>query len=218
MTESPLTGLTRTTRGGPPRKGPLLVLAGAGSGKTRVITHRLARLVETGADPRAILAVTFTNKAAEEMRERARQPARRRRPLLSFIGTFHAWSLRLLRRYAARGERPAALRDRRRPPTSSPWSRKPWRSCRSPTRSCPPGAVRARISRPRTRSSRRSSSSETQTDFAGERIAQVYRPLREEARGGGRARLRRPDRALRAPPARAPDILGARSGAASATC
>src|SRR5215475_11461902 len=76
--------------------GPLLVLAGAGSGKTRVVTRRLARLVREGADPRRIVAVTFTNKAAEEMRERVAALLGARLP--SFVGTFHAWGLRFLRR------------------------------------------------------------------------------------------------------------------------
>src|SRR4249919_2753035 len=80
-------------------RGPLLVLAGAGSGKTRVITHRLAHLVAGGVDPRAIAAVTFTNKAASEMRERAERLLGVA-PLASFVGTFHSWSLRLLRRRA----------------------------------------------------------------------------------------------------------------------
>jgi DNA helicase-2/ATP-dependent DNA helicase PcrA len=77
---------------------PLLVVAGAGSGKTRVITYRIARLVASGADPRRILAVTFTNKAAGELRDRVGHLLRRDSGGL-WVGTFHSVSARLLRRW-----------------------------------------------------------------------------------------------------------------------
>src|SRR5262252_8879246 len=82
--------------------GPLLVVAGAGSGKTRVITYRLARLVATGADPRRILAVTFTNKAAGELRERVDRLLWDRMGIGTrglWVGTFHATSARILRQW-----------------------------------------------------------------------------------------------------------------------
>jgi len=82
--------------------GPLLVVAGAGSGKTRVITYRLARLVATGADPRRILAVTFTNKAAGELRERVDKLLWDRMSIGTrglWVGTFHATSARILRQW-----------------------------------------------------------------------------------------------------------------------
>ena len=80
-------------------EGPMLVIAGAGSGKTRALTYRVSRLIEDGVDPSDILLLTFTNKASREMLARVEQlvtiDTRR-----IWGGTFHAMGNRLLRRNA----------------------------------------------------------------------------------------------------------------------
>lgn len=93
-------------------EGPLMILAGAGAGKTRVITHRMVHLIKQGTPPDAILALTFTNKAAREMRERVEALINAdkdiNRPVsaqatgmpLPFVSTFHALGVWLLRKHA----------------------------------------------------------------------------------------------------------------------
>jgi len=76
-------------------EGPLMIVAGPGTGKTRTLTHKIARLIQNGSDGRNMLAVTFTNKAATEMKDRLRALLGKEQPL-PFVGTFHSLGYRII--------------------------------------------------------------------------------------------------------------------------
>lgn len=79
-------------------EGPLIVFAGAGSGKTKVLTYRIAHLLKLGVSPFQIMAVTFTNRAATEMRERVQQLVGDGQANDVWVRTFHSMAVRILRR------------------------------------------------------------------------------------------------------------------------
>src|SRR3954465_9110167 len=84
------------------KEGPLMIIAGAGSGKTKVLTTRIAHLMNKGVDAFNILALTFTNKAAAEMKERVEHILANREARNLYIGTFHSVFARILRGEAHR--------------------------------------------------------------------------------------------------------------------
>jgi DNA helicase-2/ATP-dependent DNA helicase PcrA len=154
--------------------GPLLVLAGAGSGKTRVITYRIAWLIgERGVAPYNILAVTFTNKAASEMLSRVEHlvPNIGARP---WIGTFHSTSLRMLRRFADRlgYTKSFAVYD-----TADQLTlvRRCMRELQMNDEAFPPRLILTRISNAKNELIGPAEYEKHNLDFFGARVAEVYR-------------------------------------------
>jgi DNA helicase-2/ATP-dependent DNA helicase PcrA len=161
--------------------GPLLVLAGAGSGKTRVITYRIAYLIgELGVYPSRILAVTFTNKAASEMLGRVQHlvPNIGGRP---WIGTFHSTSLRALRQFADRlgFTKSFAVYD-----TADQLTliRRCMRELNVNDEAFPPRAVLSRISHAKNELIGPAEYEKTNLDFFGARVAEIYRMYQKRLR------------------------------------
>jgi DNA helicase II / ATP-dependent DNA helicase PcrA len=127
-------------------RGPLLVLAGAGTGKTRVVTYRIAELIRSRVKPERILAVTFTKKAAGEMQQRAKQLLMRSRGASPEISTFHSLCVRVLRRHIKKLGYPEkfVICDRNEQESQA---RTALRELRAPNAALAPGDMLAIISR-----------------------------------------------------------------------
>jgi DNA helicase II / ATP-dependent DNA helicase PcrA len=166
--------------------GPLLVLAGAGTGKTRVVIARIGELIRRGTRPSRILAVTFTNKAAREMLARASAAGGRRRDPEEKpeISTIHALCARILRRHAEAAGYPRrfAIIDRG---EQEGIARRVLRELRVPETSLRPGDLLARISRWKTAAVRPAEAIETAGEDSWHLAASGYRRYQEALRATG---------------------------------
>jgi DNA helicase-2/ATP-dependent DNA helicase PcrA len=170
-------------------EGPLLVLAGAGTGKTRVVTHRIAELIRRGTAPDRILAVTFTRKAANEMLERATallvdKRSRRKQQPRPQISTFHSLCVRILRRHIERLGYPKgfAICDRG---DQEAEARAALREIRCPNESLRPGDMLAIVSQWKSRSiepGRAASAAETDKEHLA---AAAYRRYQDKLKTKG---------------------------------
>jgi DNA helicase-2/ATP-dependent DNA helicase PcrA len=164
--------------------GPLLVLAGAGTGKTRVVTYRIAELIKHGTRPGQILAVTFTNKAAAEMQERAASLLGKKPPEKPEISTFHSLCVRILRRHATRLGYPAqfAIYDRG---DQESVARTALREIRVPDEALRPGDLINFISRWKTHSIRPEKAASLATTDKEHLASMAYRRYQQALRQAG---------------------------------
>ncbi len=165
-------------------QGPLLVLAGAGTGKTRVITYRMAELIRRGVPADRILSVTFTNKAAREMQERMQAVLGRRLKTRPCISTFHAYCVRVLREEieALGYPRQFVIYDRGDQESAA---RKALRDVRVPETSLRPGDLLNYISRWKTAGVRPDEAADFIDDDRGFLATMGYKRYQAGLRAGG---------------------------------
>ena len=165
-------------------RGPLLVLAGAGTGKTRVVTYRIAELIRRGVRPARILAVTFTNKAAAEMQERASGLLGKRAREKPEISTFHSLCVRILRRQINRLGYPTAfaIYDRSDQETLA---RQVLREIRVPTAALRPSDLLFSISRWKTQSIRPEQAAATAATDKEHLAAMAFRRYQKSLKTAG---------------------------------